>query len=148
MQVNVYNLYKPSFRKRCINATTRAITNASNTLVANTFRNVVFLDSSISGITTISGRIIYCNQSKKKLQQLLINIFVLRQTILFWKIYSALWYIKGRFWGIKSSQSGKWRKFQLICYSSIQGNFFHWNWFVPGAIEENILTAGHRLHSY
>lgn len=54
----------------------------------------------------------------------MINIFVLRQTILFWKIYSALWYIKGRFWGIKSSQSGKWRKFQLTCYSSIQGNFF------------------------
>lgn len=31
---------------------------------------------------------------------------------------------KGRFWGINSSQSGKWRKFQFSCHSSLQGIFF------------------------
>lgn len=67
MQLWIYRIYKPSPCKRRISVVIRAMKNASNTLVANTFRHVVFLDSSMSGITMISGRIIYCN--KKNVNQ-------------------------------------------------------------------------------
>lgn len=62
VQLWIYSIYKPSPCKRRISVVLRAMKNASNTIVASTFRHVVFLDSSMSGITMISGRIIYCNK--------------------------------------------------------------------------------------